>query len=369
MKKSAKINPVRNSSKVFGSLRKLPQATIHAGGRQGIISNGIKESAKQNAIVLYKEGGDIRLDVRLEKETVWLGTRQMALLFGTQRPAIVKHISNIYKSGELEHDSTCSILEQVAADGKVRKINLYNLDAIISVGYRVNSKRATQFRIWATKTLKEYLVKGYAVNEKRLLETKERFAQLQNTVAFLQRKSRATLLAGQEKEILDLLGIYAKTLTILDEYDKGVLREARGARAKFILAYQECIKVIAEIKHELVAKKEAGDLFGAERGGAFEGIIKGLYQTFGKQELYKTLESKAAHLLYLIIKDHPFSDGNKRIASFLFVYFLDKNNALYRSGGEKKINDNALAALALLVAESDPTEKDQMIALITQLLQ
>lgn len=328
----------------------------------------IKESAKQNAVVFYKEGGDIRLDVRLEKETVWLDARQMALLFGTQRPAIVKHIGNIYKSGELSLDSTCSVLEQVAADGKIRKINLYNLDAIISVGYRVNSKRATQFRIWATKTLKEYLVRGYAMNEKRLLETKAKFAQLQNAVAFLQRKSKTALLAGQEKEILDLLGLYAKTLTILDEYDKGTLREAKGVRGKFILAYQECIKVIAEIKHELAIKKEAGDLFGAERDGMFEGIITGLYQKFDGRELYKTLESKAAHLLYLVIKDHPFSDGNKRTASFLFVYFLDKNNALYRSSGEKKINDNTLAALALLVAESDPAEKDQIIALITQLL-
>ena len=327
-----------------------------------------KESSKQDAVILYKEGGNIRLDVRLEKETVWLTQAQIAMLFGTERPAITKHLNNIFKSAELAQDSVRSILEHTARDGKVYKTAFYNLDAIISVGYRVNSKRATQFRIWATRTLKEYLIKGYAINEKRLLETKEKFAQLQNTIAFLQRKSKKELLAGQEQEILDLLDTYARTLTILDEYDKGSLHEAKGAKGKFILNYEECIKVIAEIKRELVTKKEASELFGMERGGAFEGIIKGLYQAFGGQELYKTLESKAAHLLYLIIKDHPFSDGNKRTGSFLFVYFLDKNKALYRESGEKKINDNALAALALLVAESEPSEKDQMIALITQLL-
>jgi len=328
----------------------------------------IKKIAEQNAIILYREGRNIRLDVRLEKDTVWLTQAQISTLFGSERSVITKHLRNIFKEGELRENSVCAIFAHTAVDGKTYKTAFYNLDAIISVGYRVNSRRATQFRIWATKTLKEYLVKGYAVNEKRLLETKEKFAQLQSAVAFLQRKSNAELLAGQEKEIINLIGAYAKTLTILEEYDKGALREAKGDKGTFVLAYNECTSVIAAIKRELVAKKEASNLFGMERGGVFEGIIRGLYQTFAGQELYKTLESKAAHLLYLVIKDHPFSDGNKRTASFLFVYFLDRNNALYREDGEKKINDNALAALALLVAESDPREKDQMVALITQLL-
>ncbi len=327
-----------------------------------------QKTTESNAVIIYKEGKDIRLDVHLEKGTVWLDTRQMALLFGTQRPAIVKHVNNIYKTGELDSKTTCSILEQVAKDGKIRKINLYNLDTIISVGYRVNSKRATQFRIWATKTLKDFLVKGYTVNEKRLLEAKEKFKELQNTVAFLQEKSKKELLSGQEGEILNLLASYAKTLTILDAYDKGALREAKGTKGIYPLLYDVSKDIIAKIKKELVEKGEAGELFGNERDESFSGILKGLYQTFGGKELYATLESKAAHLLYFIIKDHPFSDGNKRTASFLFVYFLDKNNALYRDFGEKKINDNALAALALLIAESDPKEKEQMVALITQLL-
>jgi len=175
-------------------------------------------------------------------------------------------------------------------------------------------------------------------------------------------------LSGQKEEILSLLASYSKTLTILDQYDKGELKEAKGSKGKFFLAYNDCVKVITEIKRELAKKGEASELFGNERDGSFEGIVKGIYQTFGSKELYTTLEIKAAHLLYLIIKDHPFSDGNKRSASFLFVYFLHKNNALYREYGEKKIDDNALIALVLLLAESNPKEKDVMIALITQLL-
>ncbi len=328
----------------------------------------LKKTEESPAVVIYKKGKDVQLEVHLENETVWLDARQMALLFGTQRPAIVKHINNIYKTAELDQKSTCSILEQVARDGKIRKINLYNLDVIISVGYRVNSKNATQFRMWATKTLKDFLVKGYVVNEKRLLETREKFRELQNTVAFLHDQSKKELLSGQGGEILNLLSSYAKTLTILDGYDKGVLQEVKGTKGKYVLEYTACKEIIAEIKKELIGKGEAGDLFGNERDESFSGIIRGLYQTFGGKELYTTLESKAAHLLYFIIKDHPFSDGNKRTAAFLFVYFLDKNDALYRELGEKKINDNALAALALLVAESDPKEKEQMVALITQLL-
>jgi death-on-curing family protein len=216
--------------------------------------------------------------------------------------------------------------------------------------------------------LKQHLIQGYTINEKRLFEEKTKLQKLQETIAFLQQKSRAKLLKGQEKEIIDLLADYSKTLTILEEYDKSRLKQVGGGKDVFTLSYEKCQKIIVELKKELIVKKEAGDLFGAERGGSFEGIVKNLYQTFGGKELYANLDAKAAHLLYLIIKDHPFSDGNKRTGAFLFVYFLDANNYLFRKNGERKINDNALAALALLIAESDPKEKDQMIALITQLL-
>lgn len=328
-----------------------------------------KEKAGKGEIIIFQTSGKgVGLEVRLENETVWLDAHQMASVFSVNRPAIVKHISNIYKSGELSKDSTCSVLEQVASDGKVRKMNIYDLDMIIAVGYRVNSKRATRFRIWATEVLKKHIVKGYTVNESRLIESESNFRKLQATIEFLKKKAGTKMLEGQAKEILDILADYSKTLTILERYDNGKLRAAKSGKASFALDGEEARRIIAELKRELVGKKEAGDIFGNERGEAFMGIIGNLYQTFGRKELYPDFSAKASHLLYLVIKDHPFSDGNKRIASFLFVYFLDRNGRLFRKDGERKINDNALAALALLVAESDPKEKDQLIALITQLI-
>ncbi len=327
-----------------------------------------KNKFNKGEIVIYRTAKkEVELKVRLEKETVWLDAHQMAQVFSIDRTVIVKHIRNIYKTGELPETSTCAKIAQVAADGKIRRMNLYNLDMIISVGYRVNSKRATQFRIWATKVLRSYLVQGYAINQKPLLETREKFKELQTAITFLQEKSKKELLSGQAGEILNLLSSYAKTLTLLEEYDKGKLKTAKGRKAKFVLKYEECQRIVKEIKKELIAKKEASDIFGRETRGAFEGIIKGLYQTFNRKELYPTIEDKASHLLYFTIKDHPFTDGNKRIASFLLVYFLDKNNYLYREKGEKKINDNALVSLALLVAESDPKEKDILIKIIRNL--
>ncbi|MCK4353554.1 virulence protein RhuM/Fic/DOC family protein [candidate division WOR-3 bacterium] len=328
-----------------------------------------KNNINKGEIAIYKpKGGEIELKVKLEKETVWLMQSQIALLFDTKRPAITKHLNNIFKSKELDKNSVCSILEHTAADGKTYKTQFYNLDAIISVGYRVNSKRATQFRIWATNVLKQHILQGYTINQKRLLETREKFRELQNAIAFLQEKTQKKLLEGQEKEILNLLSNYAKTLTLLGQYDKGKIEKPKGKKAKFVLKYEECQQIVKEIKKELIAKKEAGDIFGRETRGAFEGIIKGLYQTFNRKELYPTVEDKASHLLYFTIKDHPFIDGNKRIGSFLFVYFLDKNDYLYRKNGEKKINNNALVSLALLIAESNPKEKDILIKIITNLI-
>ncbi len=324
---------------------------------------------KSDKIIIYKTAkNEVELSVRLENESVWLMQNQIALLFGTQRPAITKHLNNIFNSRELKQNSVSSILEHTATDGKVYKTRFYNLDAIISVGYRVNSAQATQFRVWATKTLKSYLVKGYVVNEKRFLEAKEKFNELQTAIAFLQGKSKTDLLVGQSGEILNLLANYAKTLSLLGQYDNGKIVAIKGAKTGFILKYKDCANVVSEIKNELTRKREAGEFFGQVRDDVFQGIIGALYQTFSGKDLYPTLEEKAAHLLYLIIKDHPFSDGNKRIGSFLFVYFLDKTDALYKKSGERKINDNALVALALLVAQSDPKEKEIMIKIIKNLV-
>lgn len=329
----------------------------------------MKEKIGQNKIVIYKTAkNEVELSVRLEKETAWLSLDQIADLFNRDKSAVSRHIKNIFKEKELFKKSVVANFATTAADGKIYKVDYYNLDVIISVGYRVNSARATQFRIWATKMLKNYLVKGYAINEKRILEAKEKFAELQSVIYFLEEKSKTELLAGQESEILNLLSGYAKTLSLLEQYDKGEISESKGAKTKYVLKYDDCVEVIAKIKVDLMGKSEASDLFGSQRDGNFEGIIGALYQSFGGQVLYPALEDKAAHLLYLIIKDHPFSDGNKRIGSFLFVYFLDKTNTLYRQSGERKINDNALTALALLVAQSDRKEKEIMIKIIKNLI-
>ena len=327
------------------------------------------EKIQKGKIIFYKTSKGPAIEVKLEKEMVWLSQTQIALLFGIQRPAITKHLNNIFKTGELNKNLVCSILEHTATDGKKYKTAFYNLDVIISVGYRVNSRRATQFRIWATNTLKDYLLKGYAINEKRLLSAQDKLRELQNTISFLREKSKHKLLVGQEREILDLLSNYSKTLTLLEQYDKDTLKLIKKGKSKFILEYVHVKSFIEEIKNDLLIKKEASDLFGQEYENKFKGIIGSIYQTFGNKELYGSTEEKAAHLLYFIIKDHPFVDGNKRIASFLFVYFLDKNNFLYRESGEKKINDNALVSLALLIAISDPKDKEIMIKIITNLLQ
>ncbi|MBU3979225.1 virulence protein RhuM/Fic/DOC family protein [Patescibacteria group bacterium] len=330
----------------------------------------MKKDNRQIAIYQAPSGAiEARLDA--SKETIFLTQQQVGELFNVQKAAISKHVKNIFDTGELDKKSTVSILETLQTEGKrkvMRKIEYYNLDLILSIGYRVNSANATKFRQWATKTLRQYVLNGYAVNEKRILEAQNKFHELQEAVLFLQKQSKKELLTGQEAEILNLLADYSKTLSLLEQYDKGKLADEKGRKSEFVLKYEDGAKIIAELKKELIAKKEASDLFGQERGGGFEGIIKGLYQTFAKKELYPAIEDKAAHLLYLTVKDHPFSDGNKRTASFLFVYFLDKSNYLFKKSGERKINDNALTALALLIAESDPKEKEVMIKIVKNLL-
>ncbi|MEK7512881.1 MAG: RhuM family protein, partial [Patescibacteria group bacterium] len=261
-----------------------------------------------------------------------------------------------------------SNVQKLHIAGSDKPVKSYNLDVVLSVGYRVNSKRATQFRIWATKTLREHILKGYTLNRHRLAADREKFEQLQAAITFLREKSKAKLLAGQEQAILDLLTQYSETLTLLECYDTNAVRAVRGKKPSFKLTYDHCVAIIAELSRELSAKGEAGNLFGAERDGAFRAIIGSLYQTFDGKELYRDVFSKAAHLLYLTIKDHPFSDGNKRIASFLFVYFLDANGILFKGNGERKMHDRTLVALALLVAESRPDEKKTMVALISQLI-
>jgi len=328
-----------------------------------------KNDFNKGRIAIYKnQQNEVELKVKLEKETVWLSLDQMTVLFDRDKSVISRHIHNVFQEKELDKNSVVAKSATTAADGKIYQVIYYNLDVIISIGYRVKSQNGVKFRIWASRVLKRYLIQGYAINEKRLLETQSKFRELQDVIRFLQKQSKKELLIGQGAEILNLLADYSKTMSLLGQYDKGNLLDKKGQKAKFIIQFQDCVKIIISLKKELVNKKEVGDLFGQERNESFSGIVATLYQTFDKQELYPSIEDKASHILYLTIKDHPFSDGNKRIAAFLFVYFLDKSDYLFKKSGERKINDNTLTALSLLIAESDPKDKIIMIKIIKNLL-
>jgi prophage maintenance system killer protein len=305
--------------------------------------------------------------VRFEQETVWLDAHMIASLFTVNRPAIVKHIQNIYKSEELLEVSTCSILEQVAADGKLRKMKLYNLDIILSVGYRVNSKSATQFRQWATQRLKDYLVQGYAINEKRLQEASGKFQDLKNAVKLAANAGNIENLSSIEaKGILGVIEKYAYALETLDKYDHQKLTiETLSSEEKINeLHYVEAIRQIM-IWRDF---QKAGNLFGNEKDESFKSSLETIYQTYDGADLYPSMEEKAANLLYFVVKNHSFSDGNKRIAAGLFVYFLDMNNKLLNEFGNKRIGDNALVAITIMIAESKSDEKDIMTKLVVNLI-
>ena|SRR5690606_26602093 len=319
---------------------------------------------QKGQIEIFKTAKGSEIQVNLDKDTVWLDAHLIAHLFDVQRPAIVKHIKNIYDSGELEQNSTCSILEQVASDGKKRKMNLYNLDVILSVGYRVNSFKATQFRIWATKRLKEYLVQGYALNQKRLAELNQLIQIIEKS-----EETQGDNQINESKGLLEILRNYTKSFILLNQYDSNSLElNALENNITYQIEYNEALDAISKLKKQLIAKKEAAELFGNQKDKGFSGILKSVVQTFDGEYLYPTIEEQASHLLYFVIKNHPFSDGNKRIGAFLFVWFLEKNKYLFKQTGEKKINDNALTALALLVAQSNPNEKELMIKLICNLI-
>ncbi len=322
-------------------------------------------------VVLYKtEDGKTALDVRLAGETVWLTQAQIANLFGVNVPAVSKHIKNIFSARELTPKATVSKMEIVRTEGKrsvSRNVEVYNLDMIISVGYRVNSARATRFRVWATQTLKDHLIRGYTLNERRL---RERGIEMEQAVQLLSRTlTQHNLVKEEGRGVLEVITRYAKTWLLLKEYDEDKLSIPERRRpARIAVDYTRARENISTLKARLMEKGEASGLFGQERGDQLAGILGSIEQTFDGAPLYPSIEEKAAHLLYFVIKDHPFSDGNKRIGSFLFILFLRENGYLEDATGAPKINDNALVALALLTAESEPRNKELMIRLIMNLL-
>lgn len=308
-------------------------------------------------------------EVKLQQETVWLNQNQMAELFATDRSSIAKHIKNIFKTGELSEKATCAKIAQVRQEGNrkiLRSIEHYNLDLIISVGYRVNSKRGTQFRLWANDVLKNYLIKGYAVNEKLLKEQSAQLDDLKQAVKLLGNVIESKNLNSDEATgLLKVITDYTYALDVLDKYDHQILEiEKTTEEELFKITYPEAIKAVKSLHNKL----GGSDLFGNEKDESFQGSLGAIYQTFARKELYPSVEEKAANLLYFVIKNHSFSDGNKRIGAFLFVWFLEKNRILYKQDGTRKIADNALVALTLMIAESKPEEKEMMVRVVVNLI-
>ena len=319
-----------------------------------------------NQIIIYQtEDGQTQIDVRLDNETVWLTQKQIAELFGTKRPAITKHLKNIYASEELDEGSTCSILEHMGNEGKqAYSTKYYNLDVILSVGYRVNSKNATRFRQWANKVLKQYLIKGYAVNERL---RKEQIGELRQLVGMLGRTiQNQPLLSNDETNALfEVVTDYTYALDTLDNYDYERLTINKTTTEEpFHATYENAMEAINGLRE----KFGGSVLFGNEKDDSFKSSIGQIYQTFGGEELYPSVEEKAAMLLYLVIKNHSFSDGNKRIAATLFLWFLNNNHILYYPDGSKRLADNTLVALTLMIAESRTEEKDVMVKVVVNLI-
>ncbi|MBR3176018.1 virulence protein RhuM/Fic/DOC family protein [Candidatus Saccharibacteria bacterium] len=325
----------------------------------------------EQGIEIYKvTKGEIVFNVDEKQETIWATQEQIAQLFDVQVPAIAKHLNNIYKSGELQMDATFSKMEKVQIEGgrKVkRNIKLYNLDAIISVGYRVNSKKATDFRIWATKVLHHYVVDGVAVNERRLKELdSKKLHEIEGALGIVKRLVAASDLSVDEASgILEVIAKYGPSFKALEEYDKGHISFIKGKKTAKIISKDDGLKIIADLKRSI----KGDELFGKPRGEAFESSLSAIFQTYDGKDVYPSISEKAANLLYLIIKDHPFYDGNKRIGALLFVVFLTINDYHLTKNGETKISDRALTALALLIAESNPSEKGLLVALICKLLE
>jgi len=324
---------------------------------------------EKNEIIIYTTSdGKETFEVNLKKDTVWLSQRQMAELFEKDIRTVNEHIGNIYKEKELSKDSTIRKFRIVQKEGNrqiERERNLYNLDVVISVGYRVKSQRGTQFRIWATNVLKQHLVNGYTINEKRIREDRKKLKELQKTLRITERLvQNKTLNSKEANGLLKVILDYQKALHLLDEYDYQKLEIHKvTTQEKFKINLQKVRQELEQLKNHYPT-----GLFGVEKDQSFSGSIGAIYQSFEGKDLYPSIEEKAAHLLYFVVKNHSFVDGNKRIAASLFLWFLNENKILYHTDGSKRLADNALVALTLLIAESKAEEKDTIIKVIVNLI-
>ena len=319
----------------------------------------MEEKVIKNEIVLF-ENQDVKLEVNMKDEMVWLSQQQMALLFNSSRTNIIEHINNIYSEEELDKVSTCQNFRQVQKEGKrniARNIPFYNLDMIISVGYRVKSKNGIVFRKWANKIIKDYLIKGYAVNNKRL-------EYLEKTIKLLDIAGRinSELSANEAQSIIKVINKYSNALNLLDKYDYKKVSKPKGTKNNKKITYEECINIINTLRFN-----NYSDLFALERNNGLKGIIDDIYSTFDGSDLYSTVEEKAANMLYLVTKNHVFIDGNKRIAATLFIYFLNYYGLLYNEKG-MAIDNNTLVAVTILIAQSDPKEKEVLVDLVMNFL-
>lgn len=303
----------------------------------------------QKEIVLFEtEDNEIKLEVPVNEETVWLSANQMSVLFDRDEKTIRKHINNVFSDEEVSRDNNT---QKMRVDGVKQLVPYYTLDVIISVGYRVKSKRGVEFRRWANSVLKQYILKGYAVNDRRV-------AQLGEVIRIMKRTENTL----DSKQVLTVIEKYSEALELLDSYDHQNMTRPKGSDATYVLTYEECMEVISNMRFG-----DESDLFGREKDDSFRGSIGNIYQSFDGKELYPSLEEKAAHLLYFVTKNHSFLDGNKRIAATMFLYFLDRNGVLFAEG-EKLIDDHTLVALTIMIAESKPEEKEMMITVIMNCL-
>jgi len=328
-------------------------------------------TAQSKSIVIYEISKKNKLEIPIQNESVWLSLNQIVELFDTDKSGISRHIENIYSENELLKRATVAKIATVQPEGKrkiLRKIEYYNLDMIISIGYRVNSKRATQFRIWATKTLRDYILKGYAINKNRLVDIG--IDELDRAVALIkQTLDSKVLTTAESKGILRVITDYAHSWVMMHKFDEGEVKIHTKTKPKYSLTYDEAIGFVAELSKTLHSQDSAAKFVGMERDDhGLDRIIGSINQTYEGKDVYKTVEEKAAHLLYFVIKDHPLIDGNKRSGSLLFIHYLAENGLLFRETGERTINDNTIVALALLISQSHPKDKEIMIHLITNLL-